>query len=70
MPIFLMGHASTHLETNSKPQSDRKMPKARHSVSPSSAHHYGSSSHHGDDYVNDGASRASTPSLTTYLSSL
>ncbi|GJZ45113.1 hypothetical protein Tco_0592709 [Tanacetum coccineum] len=46
------------------------MPKARHSVSSSSAHHYGSSSHHRDDDEDDDASRASTPSPTTYLNSL
>ncbi|GJT50854.1 hypothetical protein Tco_0977011 [Tanacetum coccineum] len=44
---------------------------ARHSVSSTSAHHnLGSSSHKGDDDEDDGASRASTPSLTTYLKSL
>ncbi|GJR70292.1 ribosomal protein L7Ae/L30e/S12e/Gadd45 [Tanacetum coccineum] len=42
--------------------------KARHSFSSASAHHkYGSLYHQGDD---DGASRASTPSPTTYLNSL
>ncbi|GJX08239.1 hypothetical protein Tco_0196171, partial [Tanacetum coccineum] len=46
------------------------MPKSRHSNSSSFAHHYGSSSHHGDDDEDDDASRASTPSLTTYLNSL
>ncbi|GKC86780.1 hypothetical protein Tco_1147429 [Tanacetum coccineum] len=46
------------------------MPKARHSVSSSYAHHYGSSSHNGDDDEDDDASRASTPSPTTYLNSL
>ncbi|GJU82937.1 hypothetical protein Tco_1285302 [Tanacetum coccineum] len=47
------------------------MPKACHSVSSSSAHHnYGSSSHHGDDNKDDGASRGSSPSPTTYLNSL
>ncbi|GKC82479.1 hypothetical protein Tco_1138196 [Tanacetum coccineum] len=45
--------------------------KARHSVSSTSAHHnYGSSSRQGDDHEDDGASRASTPSPTTYLNSL
>ncbi|GJR99900.1 hypothetical protein Tco_0316409 [Tanacetum coccineum] len=43
----------------------------RHSISSTSAHHnYGSSSHHGDDDEDDGASRASTPSPTTYLNFL
>ncbi|GKC52874.1 hypothetical protein Tco_1075619 [Tanacetum coccineum] len=56
------------LKQTRKPRSDRGMPKARHSVSSSSAHHYGSSSHHGDE--DDDASRASTPSPTTYLNSL
>ncbi|GJR00916.1 hypothetical protein Tco_0523900 [Tanacetum coccineum] len=46
------------------------MPKARHSVSSSSAHHYGSSSHHGHDGKDDDVSCASTPSPTTYLNSL
>ncbi|GJU85199.1 hypothetical protein Tco_1292745, partial [Tanacetum coccineum] len=42
-----------------------------HSVSSTSAHHnYGSSSHQGDDDEDDDVSRASTPSLTTYLNSL
>ncbi|GJR12889.1 hypothetical protein Tco_0795541 [Tanacetum coccineum] len=45
--------------------------KARHSVSSTSAHHNrGSSSRQGDDDEDDGASRASTPSPTTYLNSL
>ncbi|GJT80590.1 hypothetical protein Tco_1054932 [Tanacetum coccineum] len=57
------------LKQTQKPQSDRG--KARHSVSSTSAHHnYGSSSHQGDDDEDDGASRASTPSPTTYLNSL
>nr|GEW42955.1 hypothetical protein [Tanacetum cinerariifolium] len=46
------------------------MPKARHSISSSFAHHNGSLSHHGDDDEDDGASRASTPSPSTYLNSL
>ncbi|GJW05988.1 hypothetical protein Tco_1568411 [Tanacetum coccineum] len=45
--------------------------KACHSISSTSAHHnYGSSSHQRDDDEDDGASRASTPSRTTYLNSL
>ncbi|GKE05422.1 hypothetical protein Tco_1397440 [Tanacetum coccineum] len=57
------------LKQSRKPQSDRG--KARHSVPSTSAHHnYGSSSHQGDDDEDDGASRASTPSPTTYLNSL
>ncbi|GJR60536.1 hypothetical protein Tco_1502698 [Tanacetum coccineum] len=57
------------LKQTRKPRSDRG--KARHSVSSTSAHHnYGSSSRHGDDDEDDGASRASTPSPTTYLNSL
>ncbi|GJY80326.1 hypothetical protein Tco_0493077 [Tanacetum coccineum] len=57
------------LKQTRKPRSDRG--KARHSVSSTSAHHnYGSSSHQGDDDEDDGASRASTPSPTTYLNSL
>ncbi|GJW83735.1 hypothetical protein Tco_0156880 [Tanacetum coccineum] len=52
-----------------RPQSDRG--KARHSVSSAfSCHNCESSSHQGDDYKDYGASRASTPSPTTYLNSL
>ncbi|GJW92335.1 hypothetical protein Tco_0169888 [Tanacetum coccineum] len=52
-----------------KPRSDRG--KARHSISSTSAHHNrGSSSHQGDHDEDDGASRASTPSPTTYLNLL
>nr|GEV62432.1 hypothetical protein [Tanacetum cinerariifolium] len=50
-----------------RPRSDRG--KARRSVSFSSSHHQGTSSHqHDDDDVE--TSRASTPSPTTYLNSL
>ncbi|GKE58507.1 hypothetical protein Tco_1497692 [Tanacetum coccineum] len=57
------------LKQTRKPQSDRG--KARHFVSSTSAHHnYGSSSYQGDHDEDDGASRASTPSPTTYLNSL
>ncbi|GKB60525.1 hypothetical protein Tco_0916711, partial [Tanacetum coccineum] len=57
------------LKQTRKPQSDRG--KAHHSVSSTSAYYnYGSSSYQGDDDEDDGASRASTPSLTTYLNSL
>ncbi|GKB02065.1 hypothetical protein Tco_0830109 [Tanacetum coccineum] len=56
------------LKQTRKPRSDRG--KVHHSVSLKSAHHnYRSSSHHGDDDEDDGASRASTPSPTTYLNS-
>ncbi|GKD95109.1 hypothetical protein Tco_1374946 [Tanacetum coccineum] len=58
------------LKQTRKPQSDHGMPKASHSVSSSSTYHYGSSSHHGDDDEDDGASRACTPSQTTFLNSL
>ncbi|GKC75250.1 hypothetical protein Tco_1126024 [Tanacetum coccineum] len=52
-----------------RPRSDGG--KARHSVSSTSAHHnHGSSSHQGDNDEDDGPSRASTPSPTTYLNSL
>nr|GEY75141.1 ribosomal protein L7Ae/L30e/S12e/Gadd45 [Tanacetum cinerariifolium] len=52
------------LKQTRKPQSD--LGKACHSVSSTSAHHKrGSSSRQGDDDVDDGASRASTPSPTT-----
>nr|GEX32421.1 hypothetical protein [Tanacetum cinerariifolium] len=53
-----------------KLQSDCGMPKARHSVASSSAHHYGSSSHHENNGEDEDTSRASTPSLTSYLNSL
>ncbi|GJS68331.1 hypothetical protein Tco_0682896 [Tanacetum coccineum] len=46
------------------------MTNARHSVSSSSAHHFGSSSHHENDGEDEGTSRASTSSLTSYLNSL
>ncbi|GKE50342.1 hypothetical protein Tco_1481600 [Tanacetum coccineum] len=52
-----------------RPRSDRG--KARHFVSSTSAYHNrGSSFHQGDDDEDDGASRASTSSPTTYLNSL
>ncbi|GKE94462.1 hypothetical protein Tco_1579317 [Tanacetum coccineum] len=52
-----------------RPRSNRG--KARHSVSSTSAHHNrGSSSRQEDDDEDDGASRARTPSPTTYLNSL
>nr|GEY07689.1 hypothetical protein [Tanacetum cinerariifolium] len=57
------------LKQTRKPRSDHA--KACHSVSSTSAHHnFVCSSHHGDDDEDDGASRASTPSPTTYLNSL
>ncbi|GKF71715.1 hypothetical protein Tco_0207829, partial [Tanacetum coccineum] len=57
------------LKHTRKPRSDRG--KARRSVSSTSAHYnYRSSSHQGDDDEDDGASRASTPSPTTYLNYL
>nr|GEV25617.1 UBN2 domain-containing protein [Tanacetum cinerariifolium] len=57
------------LKQTRKPRSDHR--KARHSVSSTSSHHNcESSSRQGDDDKDDGASRASTPSLTTYLNSL
>ncbi|GKF21811.1 hypothetical protein Tco_0070449 [Tanacetum coccineum] len=57
------------LKQTRQPRSDHG--KARHSVSSTSAHHnLGSSSHQGDDDEDDIASRASTPSPTTYLNSL
>nr|GEV56824.1 transposase, Ptta/En/Spm, transposase, Tnp1/En/Spm-like protein [Tanacetum cinerariifolium] len=58
------------LKQTQKPQSDHGMPNACHFVSTLSAHHYVSSSHHGDYDEDDDASRASTPSPTTYLNSL
>nr|GEY54599.1 hypothetical protein [Tanacetum cinerariifolium] len=57
------------LRQSRRPQSDRG--KARHSVSSTSAqHNRGSLSHQEDDDEDDSASRASTPSPTTYLNSL
>ncbi|GJR21882.1 hypothetical protein Tco_0970409 [Tanacetum coccineum] len=57
------------LKQTREPQSDHG--KARYIVSSTSAHHnYGSSSHQGDNDEDDGDSRASTPSPTTYLNSL
>ncbi|GJX31525.1 hypothetical protein Tco_0241380 [Tanacetum coccineum] len=57
------------LKQTRKPQSDHG--KACYSVSSTPAHHNrGSSSYQGDDDEDDGASRASTPSPTTYLNSL
>ncbi|GJT34404.1 hypothetical protein Tco_0924823 [Tanacetum coccineum] len=57
------------LRQTRRPRSDRG--KARHSVLSTSAHHNRRfSSHQGDDDEDDGASRASTPSPTTYLNSL
>nr|GEW06045.1 ribosomal protein L7Ae/L30e/S12e/Gadd45 [Tanacetum cinerariifolium] len=58
------------LKRTRKPQNDRGMPKAHHSVSSSSAYHYGSLTHHGNDDEDDGISHASTPSPTTFLNSL
>ncbi|GJV81459.1 hypothetical protein Tco_1517329 [Tanacetum coccineum] len=56
------------LKQTQKPQSGRG--KTCHSVSSTSAHHnHGSSSHQEDNDKDDGASRASTPSPTTYLNS-
>ncbi|GJZ75043.1 hypothetical protein Tco_0639508 [Tanacetum coccineum] len=57
------------LKQTRKPRSDRGI--ACHSVSSTSAHHnLGSSCRQRDDDEDDGASRASTPSPTTYLNSL
>nr|GEU35825.1 ribosomal protein L7Ae/L30e/S12e/Gadd45 [Tanacetum cinerariifolium] len=57
------------LKQTRKPRSDRE--KARQFVSSTSAHYNRrSSSRQRDDDEDDGASRASTPSPTTYLSSL
>ncbi|GJV91836.1 hypothetical protein Tco_1539649 [Tanacetum coccineum] len=72
----------THLFRHTNPETPNDRGKARHSVSSTSAHHnFGSSSRQedydeddgasrGDDYEDDSASRASTPSPTTYLNSL
>ncbi|GJW02852.1 hypothetical protein Tco_1561708 [Tanacetum coccineum] len=46
------------------------MPKGRHSISSSSAHHFRSSSHYESDEEDEGTSQARTQSPTTYLNSL
>ncbi|GJW26034.1 ribosomal protein L7Ae/L30e/S12e/Gadd45 [Tanacetum coccineum] len=56
------------LKQTRRPRSDRG--KARHSISYSSSHHQGTSSHQHDDDDDVETSRASTPSPTTYLNSL
>ncbi|GJS74614.1 hypothetical protein Tco_0707455 [Tanacetum coccineum] len=57
------------LKQTRRPRSDRR--KACHSVSSTFAHNnLGLSSRQEDDDEDDGASRASTPSSTTYLNSL
>ncbi|GKC73440.1 hypothetical protein Tco_1119323, partial [Tanacetum coccineum] len=58
------------LRQTRRPGSDRGIQKARHSVSSSSTHHFGSLSHQEDDDNNEGTSRASTPSPNSYLNSL
>ncbi|GJY49342.1 hypothetical protein Tco_0439298 [Tanacetum coccineum] len=58
------------LKQTQKPRSERGKPKACHSISSSSDHHLGSSSHNEEDDEDEGTSRASTPSPTTYLNSL
>ncbi|GJZ07013.1 hypothetical protein Tco_0540806 [Tanacetum coccineum] len=59
-----------HHKQTRRPQSDRGIQKARHSVSSSSTHHFGSPSHQENDDNNEGTSRASTPSPNSYLNSL
>ncbi|GJX39402.1 hypothetical protein Tco_0252705 [Tanacetum coccineum] len=51
-------------------RSDRGIPKAHHSISSSSTHHFGSSSHQEDADNDEGTSQASTPSPNSYLNSL
>nr|GEW59330.1 pentatricopeptide repeat-containing protein [Tanacetum cinerariifolium] len=58
------------LKQTRKPRSDRGMSKSCHSILSSSAHHYGSTSHLGEDDKDDGISHASTLSPTTFLNSL
>ncbi|GKA33535.1 hypothetical protein Tco_0719964 [Tanacetum coccineum] len=58
------------LRQTSKPRSDRGIQKSRHSVSSSFTHHFGSSSHHENDGEDEGTSRVSTPSPTSFLNSL
>ncbi|GKC37420.1 hypothetical protein Tco_1049804 [Tanacetum coccineum] len=71
----LYDHVMTHLaaQLERKPRRDRSMRRGRHSTSFSSAFDQPSSSHlnDDDDYGNDeGTSRASTPSLISYVNSL
>ncbi|GJV14070.1 hypothetical protein Tco_1359393 [Tanacetum coccineum] len=68
MAVLKSSLSIRHVQTR-RPQNDRG--KACHYVSSTSAHHnLGSSSYQGDDDEDDGVSRASTPSPTTYLNSL
>ncbi|GKC67405.1 hypothetical protein Tco_1100003 [Tanacetum coccineum] len=50
-----------------RPRSDHGIPKACYSISSSSTHHFGSSSHQEDNDNDEGTSRASTPSPNSYL---
>ncbi|GJW53397.1 hypothetical protein Tco_0097482 [Tanacetum coccineum] len=68
---FFSDDQSSLDETDLDNEYNRLCKIARHSVSSTSAHHnLGSSSRQEDDDEDDGASRASTPSPTTYLNSL
>ncbi|GJY53971.1 hypothetical protein Tco_0445635 [Tanacetum coccineum] len=58
------------LKQTRKPRCDRGMPKARHSISSSYSHHFGSLSHHENDGEDEGTSHASTSSPTSFLNSL
>ncbi|GKD13428.1 hypothetical protein Tco_1197835 [Tanacetum coccineum] len=58
------------LRQTHRPRSGRGTQKARHSVSSSSTHYFGLSSHQEDDDNNEGTSRASTQSPNSYLNSL
>ncbi|GJX13616.1 hypothetical protein Tco_0205374 [Tanacetum coccineum] len=67
--VITVHHYFSLKQTRKPPKGDRG--KARHSVSSTFAHHNrGSSFHQGDDDEDDCASRANTPSPTTYLNSL
>nr|GEX60325.1 hypothetical protein [Tanacetum cinerariifolium] len=59
-----------NLKQTHRPQSDRGVQKACHSIYSSSTHHFGSSSDQEDDGNNEGTFRASTPSPNSYLNSL
>ncbi|GJX75341.1 hypothetical protein Tco_0313936 [Tanacetum coccineum] len=61
---------SLPLKQTRKHQSDRGMQKARYSISSSFAHHFGSSYHYENNAEDEGTSRTSTLSPTSFLNSL
>nr|GFB33413.1 ribosomal protein L7Ae/L30e/S12e/Gadd45 [Tanacetum cinerariifolium] len=58
------------LRQTRRPRSDHGIPKARHSISSSSTHRFGSSSYQEYNDNDEGTSRASTSSPNSYLNSL